>query len=472
MALDSPDLINANSQFWRGGGGPDGDPYRNRPGLRVVLVVTEASRALAFGSGPTAAIADKELQKALGLPPKQRGTLRVDITNWCKSVEWGTGGDEKYVSLNVTLDNSKGMFNGIPRGAMVVIERRKPIYAQKGKFYPMLSCHLWNKTRTVNGRSEEMVIELFDRMKWIAEYEIPQKVYKKDKAHKQGWTTRQILVDIARRANIPIGEISTTFNSTKHTRFETVGSVFDGIQKLLKLHRTKVDKKIKDAKRGKPAKLRFIVHCRDGKLNILTVKDPASQAKALKSVPFFNDSVGIEGASVSEVMNDENFATRLLLKASASTVKKNKKNVPRKRITQKVVVINPTDPNVQKVFGIIEKEDHTLRRQNLDLGQLRKKGQEKLDKFINPETSIDFTTRGYPNLWPGDFILLNSKKLGVRGLYAIDTIAYTFAGGQLTMQVSVKSDSLIENSYGKFVVSGKTFDAFGNTAIYTPTGFY
>lgn len=472
MALDSPTIVNADSQFWRGGGGPSGDPSRNRPGIRVVLVVTEASRALAFGSGPTAAIADKELQKSLGLPPKQRGTLRVDITNWCKSVEWGTGSDEKYITLNVTLDNSKGMFNGIPRGAMVVIERRKPIHAQSGKFYPMLSCHLWNKNRSFTGRSEEMQLELFDRMKWIAEYDVPKKVYKKDKAHKQGWTTRQILVDIARRANIPIGEISTTFNLTKHTRFETTGSVFDSIQKVLKAHRTKLDKKIKDKKRGKPTKVRFIVHCRDGKLNIITLKDPASQAKALKSVPFFNDSIGIETGSVTEQMNDENFATRLLLKGSAAKPKKNKKGVPHKKITQKVVTINPTDPNVQKVFGVIEKEDHVLRRQNLDLGQLRKKGQEKLDKYINPETTIEFTTRGYPNLWPGDFILINSRKLGVRGLYAIDTIGYSFAGGQLIMSIAVKSDSLIENTYSKFVVSGKTFDAFGNSEIYTPTGFY
>jgi hypothetical protein len=472
MALDSPQIVNVNSQFWRGGDTSDGDPYRNRPGLRVVLVVTEASRALAFGSGASAAVADKELQKSLGLPPKQRGTLRVDITNWCKSVEWGTGHDEKYVSLNITLDNSKGMFNGIPRGSMIVIERRKPIHSPRGRFYPMLSCHLWNKNRSFSGRSEEMVLELFDRMKWIAEYDVPKKVYKKDKAHKQGWTTRQILQDIARRANIPLGEISTTFNATKHTRFETTGSVFDSIQKVLKIHRTKIDKKIKDAKRGKPTKLRFIIHCRDGKLNIITLKDPATYAKELKAVPFFNDSLGIESGSVSEQMDDEKFATRLLLKASAATTKKNKKNIPRKKITQKVVVINPTDPNVQKVFGVIEKEDHTLRRQNLDLGALRKKGQEKLDKFINPETTIEFTTRGYPNLWPGDFILINSLKLGVRGLYAIDNIGYSFTAGQLLMTISVKSDSLIENTYAKFVVSGTKFDAFGNSSIYTPTGFY
>lgn len=477
MALDSPVITNANSQFWRGGGTSDGDPYRNRPGLRVVLIVTEASRALAFGKGPNAAIADKELQKSLGLPPKQRGTLRVDITNWCKSVDWGSGADEKYTTLNVTLDNSKGMFNGIPRGAMIVIERRKPIYSPRGKFYPMLSCHLWNKNRSVSGRSEEMTLELFDRMKWIAEYDVPKHVYKKDKAHKQGWTTRQIIVDIARRANLPVGEISNTFNLTKHTRFETTGSIYDALQKVLKLHKTKVDKKQKEAGRSKPTKVRTIIHARDGKLNILTLKDPASVAKSIKSVPFFNDSVGIETGSIAETMEDDKFATRLLLKASAATTKKNAKNVPRKKISQKVVVINPTDPNVQKVFGVIEKEDHTLRRQNLDLGALRKKGQEKLDKVINPDTTIEFTTRGYPNLWHGDYILINSLKLGVRGLYAIETVGYTFAGGQLVMTVSVKGDSLVENSYSKFVVSGKRFDAFGNASSktpppYFPTGYY
>lgn len=472
MALDSPQLVNAASQFWRGGDTTGGDPYRNRPGLRVVLVVTEASRALAFGSGPSAAVADKELQKSLGLPPKQRGTLRVDITNWCKSVEWGTGQDEKYITLNVTLDNSKGMFNGIPRGAMIVIERRKPVHSPRGRFTPMLSCHLWNKNRSFTGRSEEMTLELFDRMKWIAEYDVPKKVYKKDKAHKQGWTTRQIIMDIARRANLPVGEISNTFNLTKHTRFETTGSIYDSLTKVIKAHKTKIDKKQKEAGRSKPTKVRTIIHTRDGKLNILTLKDPASHAKAIKAVPFFNDAIGIESGSVSETMDDEKFATRLLLKASAATIKKNKKNIPRKRITQKVVVINPTDPNVQKVFGVIEKEDHILRRQNLDLGALRKKGQEKLDKFVNPDTTIEFTTRGYPNLWPGDFILLNSLKLGVRGLYAIETIGYTFAAGQLVMTVSVKSDSLVENTYSKFIVSGKRFDAFGNTERYVPTGFY
>lgn len=446
MANVAPKIVNANSQFWRGS-----DPTANRPGIRVLLVITEATRKLAFPR----AIADKELQKLLNLTPARRGTIKIDITNWCKSVEWGSGTDEKWITLNVVLDNKDGIFNAVPKGAMVIVERRKPVWSQSGKFYPMVSTHLWNKNRTVQGRMEEMTLELYDRMKWLAEYDVPKKVYKKDKAHRQGWTTRQILVDIARRANIPIGAISTSYNTTKHTRFETVGSVLDSIHKVLKAHKTKTDAKLK--KGTKPAKTRSIIHCRDGKLNISTIKDPATVAAQIKSVPFFNDVVGIESGSVTETMNDENFATRLLLKASAATTKKNAKGKPRKKVTQKVVTINPSDPNVQKVFGVIEKEDHTLRRQNLDLGALKKKGQEKLDKYLNAEVAIEFTTRGYPNLWPGDFILLNSRKLGAKGLYSINTIGYSLQGGQLLMTINVKGDSLIENSFEKFKISDSKF---------------
>lgn len=458
MALNTPQITNVNSQFWRGS-----DPTRNRPGIRVILVVTEASRALAFGKGPNAAIADAALQKSLNLTPKIRGTLRVDITNWCTAVEWGCAADEKFVTLTVTLDNTNGMFNGIPKGAMIVIERRKPVWSQKGKFYPMLSCHLWNKNRTVSGNGEQMTLELYDRMKWLAEYDVPKKVYKKDKSHRQGWTTKQIIQDIARRSSIPVGVISAQFGTIKHSRFETTGSVLDSLHKILKAHKTKVDANIKKNSNGKrkAAKTRSIIHTRDGKLNISTILDPAKSATSIKSVPFFNDAIGIESGSVSETMNDDNFATRLLLKASAAGVKKNKKGKPRKTIKQKVVTINPSDPNVQKVFGIIEKEDHTLRRQDLSLGELKKKGQERLDKFVNAETTIEFTTRGYPNLWPGDFILLNSMKLGARGLYSIHTVGYSLAGGQLLMTIAVKGDSLIENSFEKFAVSKYRYTRMG-----------
>jgi cellobiose-specific phosphotransferase system component IIA len=453
MALDRPQLANVNSQFWRGGDtATKGSPVRNRPGIRVILVITEASRALAFGNSPGDAIADKKLQRLLKMAPKRRGTLRIDITNWVKSADWGAARDEKFITLNITLDNKFGLFNSIPKGSMIVIERRKPVWSKTGKFTPMLSCHLWNKNRTITGRSEEMQLELYDRMKWLAEYDVPKKVYRADRAHRQGWTTRQIIVDIARSAGIPVGEISTGFNSQRFKRFETTGSVFDSLQKILKAHKTKTDAVYKKAKK-KPAKTKTIIHARDGKLNVITVRDPAKQAQVVKTVPFFNDAIGIEAASVREVMNDEKFATRLLLKASATDTKKNEKGKSRQRVKAKVVTINPSDPYIQKVFGIIEKTDTKLRKQNLNLGTLQKKGREELDKRINAETELEFTTRGYPNLWPGDFILLNSMKMGARGLYSIDKIGYSFQGGQLLMSVVVKGDSLVENSFTKFKVS-------------------
>src|SRR5688500_4024518 len=125
-----------------------------------------------------------------------------------------------------------------------------------------------------------MTLELYDRMKWLAEYEVPKKVYKKDKSHRQGWTTKQIIQDIARRSSIPVGQISAQFGTVKHSRFETTGSVLDSLHKILKAHKTKVAANVKKNSNGKRkvAKTRSIIHTRDGKLNILTILDPAKNA--------------------------------------------------------------------------------------------------------------------------------------------------------------------------------------------------
>lgn len=444
---DFPILNDSYGEWWRGGDDDsNGFQIRNRPGVRVVLVLTKAAKQLHF---PTAYVGEPvadwaTIRQRLGSNVLTKSAvLKIDITNYVTDLSWGSSEEDKYVQASVTLDNTHRVFSGIPAGTQIVIERRKPIWSAKGKFYPMLATYIWEREKTMEGGSERLNLTCYDRMYWLSQYEVPGKVYKKDKAHKHGWTARQIILDLAKRAKIPLGEIGIK-GGPPFKRFESSGSFLESVTSVLAKHKTKTGRKTK-----------AIIHTRDGKLNIVMVKAPDKVVSKAKQLPYFNDMYGLEGGAVRETRKEQ-FATRLLLKASAVDTKKNKKKRKHKVIKQKVVTVNPSDPNVQKVFGIIEREDTTLRKKDVTLAQLKKLGVAKLDGLIAPDTEIEFKTRGYPNLWPGNFVILDSKRLGVKGVFRIYRVDYTLANGQLLMTLIVKGTSRVKKAYKTFDVPSST----------------
>lgn len=440
-----PTINDLYGEYWRGAIEPHmAAEYatRNRPALRVICIVTNSALAIQYpnNTGKAAATIDNlaSINKALKSNILRKGNaLHIDISDYITDISWTCADDTDYLEATISVDNTFELFSMIPLGARFILQRRKPVYAANGKWYPMVECYMWTRQKSVEGQTSKISFTCYERMYWLANNSAKKKVYKKDKAHKHGWAVKQIIKDICRNAGIPVGVIDIGAN-TRIDRFETKGTVLQEIQNLL------AKEKKKSGRKAKP-----IIHTRDGKLNIIIPLDPQAQVKKSKQIPLFNDAYGLEGASIRQNMDKEGtgeeFATRLILKQGKADTKKNKKKRRHKVIKQKEIVILSSDPNIEKVFGIVEKTDTSLRDKDIDLGRLKALGRDQLARRQRPKVEIEFTTRGYPNLWPGDFVLIDSKKIGtsLRGFYRIKSIGYEISGGQMLMTIIVNNDNYV-----------------------------
>lgn len=411
--------------------------YPGRPGwkagsdaqagsFRVVLVITDALKKILFLNKNNVQGLE-QAQKIWGTSFKDwKGPIRLDITAFCTSVAWRSGGDDKWITASIDLDNHGGRFSFLPRGTRIEISRRQELYAEKGAFIPMLTVFLTHKSYQSEGTVESMSIEASDKMRWVAEAESAKPYrFKLDKSHKKGWTLQQILKYLAKDKGFQLGKIETRPVPLQKT-ISIQGKLGDALPTLLKRYQAVA----KD-------KNTYVFDMRDGKLNLRkTTLQPTS------NIYFFPEQSMIEGIEVSEE-EPEHFYTQLIVKPSSAlgTIKNRRgKKVPIPK-SWFPMTVNPTDKDVQAAFGIIPTYDFRISRRNTfkTKAAIKKAAQEHLDEtFVKPKRTYSFTSRGVLGLWPGSFVYLFSRKIGIKGVFQVVAVEYTLSEGQLLMSLEIK----------------------------------
>lgn len=413
---------------------PESD--RNDASFKVVLVITDPLKKIMAKPHNIQGMA--EMQQAWGVKLHQlKGPVRLDITQYCTSVAWKDGGDQKYITASIDLDNFRGRFSFLPRGTRIEISRRSQLWATKGTFVPMVTVFLTHKSYSVEGTSETMSIEASDKMRWVADAESAKPyVFKMDRAHKKGWTLHQILRYLAKDKGFELGKIETAPTPLKK-RVVIQGKLGDAFPNLLKRY-----------KAVSGDKNEYIFDMRDGKLNCRRIT-----LKSTSNIFYFPESSMIEGIEVSEE-EPEHFYTQLIVKPSTKLGKlRNRRgrkvNIPKSWFP---MVVNPTDPDIQKAYGVIPTYDYRISRRNdfTTKAAIIKAAREHLDEtFIKPKRTYQFKSRGVLGIWPGTFVYLFSPRIGVKGVFKVKSVEYTLNEGQLLMDLEIEPNDKQKLSYSQ-----------------------
>lgn len=349
----------------------------------------------------------------------------VDITEFVTNVSWGASDKENFTSLSVSLDNYRGVFNMIPHGTKIRLQIRLPFQnfesTKKGKFYDYCTAFVFTKNRSGSADSQTMELTCFDRLYWLAQNDLTKKVYKSDSKKPNGWTASQIIRDIALQLKVPIGKIDPTTKAIK--RFETKGKALDEIKRALN-----EDKKLTGRKKS------YVIHMRDGKLNVVLENTNP------KSAYLFNDVNSIETGTLSEDLG-EDFATRLVVKGNTSGRAKTAGGTSVRKVSPLSLTVNPENNSYQQAFGIIQKERKL--KGSPSSAEFRRVAKNLMAEAIRPRRTFEITTRGVPHVWPGSQVFINSGYFGINGLVKVTGVQYALSGGEFTLQMTLVADKKV-----------------------------
>lgn len=382
--------------------------------FRVMMTVSPGAQSLFFA---------RSRQGAYAVAPIWlKNSASVDITEFVTGITWSAGEDNNYTTLGVTLDNYRGMFNQIPLGTRIRLQIRRPFRnyqgKKEGKWYDYISAFTFEKSRDGSADSQTMQLQCYDRLYWVSQNDLKGRVYKSDKKKPNGWTATQIIRDIAAELKLPVGKIDASSKALK--RFETKGKALDNIKKVLQQ-----DNKATGRKNN------YVVHMRDGKLNV--VLEDLNPKTAYE----FNDQNSIETGSLNEVLG-QNFATRITVTGNKKGKAKTAGGTSVSKIEPNKVTLNPTNPAYQQAFGIIHKNIKLKGSQSA--GEFARLAKNQLDKAVAPERTFNVTTRGVPHLWPGSRVLVISGYFGVNGLVKVKSVDYSVSGTEFTLNLSLAAD--------------------------------
>lgn len=399
------------------------------PGLRVMAVIPKAALQLKYPRGAPSLVG------AASAATKNNTTVwnithnltQIDITDFVTSIGWSASTEQNFVEVSIDLDNRGQLFNWLPPGTLFLLQSRSPRWRAGGQYSTFLSVYMFEIERTNEGGSETMSVTAYDRLKWMGESKPGNKTYKVDKRHKRGWTSRQIIADICKRVKMPVGSLGIRNIYIK--KIELKGDALEQVNAVIKHVAQKTPEKND----------KYRIHAANGKMNIVkTITD----TKKVKSALLFNDSTGLENANLS-IKPKEGFATQLKVIPSTKWRTQQWKNSKHKGKVPKgyksdAIIVNPTDKNIQKVFGIITKENKEIgRKHNLSRAGLIRLARGELNRQMAFIQEAQFTARGQLGIWPETWVYLASARLGVRGLFSVKSVSYTLSGGVLTMTLTV-----------------------------------
>lgn len=389
-------------------------PGESTAPFKVLMAVGKGARSLFTARSKDGAYAVSPLFLKKG--------VAIDITGFITSMSWNAADDERFTTLNVSLDNHRGVFNQIPHGTKIRVQVRRPFYdfkgTQQGKFYDYISAYVFEKSRTADGGSQTMSLTCYDKTYWLASNDF-HKVYKADSKHKGGWTASQIIRDIAAKLKLPIGTITPT--KAKIKRIELKGSALDCIMRVLSK-----DKQLTKRKK------RYSVDMRNGKLNVV-LENPEPKV-AYK----FTEENAIESGTLTERLRQDKFATRITVSGNAKKWGRTKGGSRVKKIDALKVTVNPKERAYQQAFGIIHK--HVKLKGTHSAAELRRLANNQLEAALRPEREFSISVRGVPHLWPSSRVYVLSGYFGVNGLVRVKSVQYNVEGGEFTLELGLSAD--------------------------------
>jgi hypothetical protein len=254
--------------------------------------------------------------------------------------------------------------------------------------------------------------------------------YTKDKAHPQGWLAHEIVLDLARRYNVPVGVIATTTHRIKKL-VVLQGSPLDVIAAAYKRERTYTHR-------------RFVISCDHGKLNVTPL---------LRSPSLLELGPSLIQATMQQQMQTD-FATAVIVRATGK-VQKGKDKKGKKRTGTGKIVVKVSSATAIKRFGFVQRE---VWAHDADtVAEARAAGERHLVLVGKPETTLDLIHPGIPWIRRGDAVRALLPDDALRQVIFVTEARHTLSAADYTMQLSfgftdpfvdAKADRVDENRYG------------------------
>lgn len=171
--------------------------------------------------------------------------------------------------------------------------------------------------------------QLTNVLGWLAQ-SVDDFVYLADKAHPKGWTADEIVLDIAKRYNVPVGVIAKCTHRIKRLVLMD-SSPLKAIAEAYKRERAYTDR-------------RFVISADHGKLNVTPLR---------RNPRLLELGASLIDAGFRESLNTD-FATALTVRATGKTVKGKDKKGHSRTTTQKILVKVSSATAVAK-FGYVHR---------------------------------------------------------------------------------------------------------------------
>lgn len=252
-------------------------------------------------------------------------------------------------------------------------------------------------------------LQLTNALGWLAKSTDDFK-YVKNKKHPQGWTCDQIVRDICKRYNVPVGTIVRGTHRIKSlVKFNA--SPLDVIAEAYRRERRYTNK-------------RYVLSCYLGKLNITPLR---RSARLLELGPTLIQ------ASFQETMR-EDFATALSVRATGKKRKsKDKEGNPRTDTTK--INVKVSSPGAIRKFGYVHKN---WTASDADTpAEARAAGLRHLTTVGKPLKELALTHPGMPDIRRGDAVKALLPDKALNQVIFITEARHTVGPGSYTMDLQV-----------------------------------
>lgn len=376
--------------------------------------------------------------RAAGHPFK--GKKLIDITSYVTDISWSSSVDEAgSVSGTVSIKNIGNILGILVAGSRIIVQAQVPLLSGsrsgssiKYKYETILQ--LIVNERDKNQIEFTLDLSVADRLSYLntGEYDF---TYKKKKGQR-GYTASYIIKDVCRKKSIPFTKESIpTTNVSLNTVTQEKGTILQFFTTVLKSHNQLVDKK----NGKKPAPPNWDINMRTG---VLTIRPKKPQKYAWR----IDERYFVADPSYHESLKD--FATRIVVtgKQSEKKDKYNKDGSKAKgqKTVKKTIKVTKEDPNMIRVYGLIEKQVSLSGNVNHDIAT--KAANTELQKATRMKRELSFTCPALPNIWPGSKVYLHFPSYGMKGLFTVTSCEYHISGSDgPTMGITVDAGSVSTN---------------------------
>jgi len=417
-------------------------------------------------------------------------STEFEITDFITSLSWSSGADNSFIDVSISLDNIQGLFNHLPEAAKVTIWRRKSVQningLYGGKWYRHITCYVKTKSRNAGGRNHTMEITCGDRLSFAAsQHYTKKKKWVKDKAHKNGWTPREITLQVCKAAGIPVDEkyipnslvykkvTTTTLANGKKAKIVTPVRVnlprieYD-TQNNTELHKVlSLAWKDSIAKLPRNQRLPFSMHMRSGSLRVEFISAPGDpqtqitedqplQPGRTRLVPMFNDKENIESISLEESIEPDTVYTVLETRGTITYKEKNKKTG--KIVNKKKVVKGTFTPSggrgdaILKAYGrrVAVRPQMFAKNKFKSEKEFRTAAQARIDMMSRPVRKLSLEGRANLGIWPITYVWLSSRAVGVIGNVMVESVSYNIQDGLIKVALQLNADQKHFNNAERF----------------------